>query len=65
MNKGKQGYRWDNPIDWLEWSVNGMENPHELRSVINTLVSAMDCDTVQDLFQSDMDDDGYFSMEDE
>lgn len=52
--------KWDHPSDWLMEKIEeGRER--DLRMLLNTILSALDGDTIQDLFQDDMSDDGYFT----
>src|SRR5262245_45044590 len=55
-------YQWDYPLEWLEEKINGTNDPEVLRDYALTLARSerMDSDSIQDLFQSDMDADGYF-----
>lgn len=59
-------YRWEHPQDWfLETASALLANPTEgntatLRGMLVCLVSTLDDDTIQDVFQADMDEDGYF-----
>jgi hypothetical protein len=46
-------------IDWLAKETNGPRSA-ELISLARDLASKLDGDTIQDLFQSDMDSDDYF-----
>ena len=57
-------YKWDNAHEWLfekasEWTRE--ELLHEFKE----LALKLDSDTIQDQFQSDMEQDGYFEDEDE
>lgn len=54
-------YKWDNPTEWLSEQIDSCENFHELRSYANALLSLVDNDQIQDLFQAEMDADGYFA----
>lgn len=59
-------YRWDYPQEWLLEKAEQHarnNNSAELLSIIQTLVSSLDADTIQDNFQSEMDADGYFKAE--
>lgn len=56
-------YRYDNPHEWLESHIAELDiddNRLELLAIIRALASVLDSDQIQDLFQSDMDADGYF-----
>jgi len=52
-------YRWDSPQEWLEEHCRDADDA-ELRSVINELLSKLSADDIQDLFQTEMTQDGYF-----
>ncbi len=52
-------YRWDCPQDWLMEKMEGMDRVTILEN-LRQLVSMTDADTLQDVFQTEMDDDGYF-----
>lgn len=52
-------YKWTNPFDWLEEHAKGW-NENKLRQMFWEVVGNLDADQVQDLFQKEMDEDGYF-----
>ena len=52
-------YRWNNPGEWLNEKIE-RANGLELLALLTRIVSTMDFDTIQDLFQAEMDQDGYF-----
>ena len=53
-------YKWDSPLEWLIDKVKEMDE-NELRQEIIFIASGyLDYDTIQDIYQSDMDKDGYF-----
>ena len=57
-------YRWDTPYDWLtdkarEWERSALYN------ALESLARKTDSDTLQDIFQDEMTDDGYFRQEEE
>lgn len=52
-------YRWNNPQEWLLDRVRG-ESPGWVFAAIETIIPLLDADFVQDLFQDEMDRDGYF-----
>lgn len=60
-------YRWDYPLEWLEERLNETNDPEVLRDFALTLARSpeMDSDALQDLFQDDMTEDGYFRAEGE
>ena len=52
-------YRWGNPAEWLaDWIDNA--GSMELLIMLRTVTAGMDFDTIQEHFQSQMDQDGYF-----
>lgn len=56
-------YQWNNPQEWLLEKAQGYSRASdtaELLSIIHTLVTKLDADSIQDDFQSEMDADGYF-----
>jgi len=53
-------YRWDSPYEWLMEYCTDLE-PSELLSVVQELAMKLDSDALQDLYQSEMDADGYFT----
>lgn len=53
-------YRWSHPIEWLEEKLNGLSEPNKLHEFAIAMMSKLDSDDIQDLFQSDMEADGYF-----
>lgn len=61
-------YKWDHPSDWLTEKLNGFEAGTEfgkLREFALAIAGELDGDQIQDLFQSDMDADGYFDDQNE
>ena len=55
----KPRYRWSHPYAWLETASADWDRDrllHELRR----LALQHDSDTLQDIYQKDMDGDGYF-----
>ncbi len=53
-------YKWDSPADWLADKINDARIP-ELASIANALLTLVDNDQIQDVFQAEMDADGYFA----
>lgn len=54
-------YRWSHPQEWLQdYIKERSEDANELFSLASELAQHLDGDQIQDLFQSDMDADGYF-----
>jgi len=56
------GYKWANPYEWLEYKSN-MWGKNILRAELLELAQHTDFDTLQDMYQSEMDKDGYFEKE--
>jgi hypothetical protein len=57
-------YRWDTPYEWLseaarEWT------PERLYQELCTLALKHDSDTLQDEYQNEMQEDGYFKKQKE
>ncbi len=50
-------YKWDDPVDWL-LSKNWPDDC--LWGVIQALVTKVSPDDIQELFQNEMEEDGYF-----
>lgn len=53
-------YKWDTPQQWLIEYASKLDAA-KLFQEFTVLVQQMDADTVQDLYQSDMDAQGYFT----
>ncbi len=61
--KREPRYRWACPFDWLTERLADLARRgaiEELWEHAGTLASQLDSDQIQDLFQSEMDADGYF-----
>lgn len=60
---------WDGPQDWLRDVIQGhaaeTQGPGAapLVSILDSVLSLLDADQIQDTFQQEMDDDGYFRAE--
>ena len=62
---GKQ-YKWAYPSEWLNDHVDDSRGDNaELFSIIETLMSKLSEDDIQDLFEAEMSADGYFTPEGE
>lgn len=55
-------YKWKHAHDWL---IDKIANAGEdwLEAALKALASVTDADTIQDVFESEMDEDGYFETE--
>ena len=63
LTENGQHFRWSYPSDWLNDTVTEAVDRHdiaELVSIINGLIPMLPEDDIQDLFQNEMDADGYF-----
>lgn len=58
------GYKWNNPGDWLHERVQSA-GEDVLRGYLTAIIGSLDSDTIQDIFQSEMDADGYFDEDEE
>lgn len=52
-------YRWETAHDWLEHHLEDVSH-NELFNIASDLAHRLDADTIQDIFQTEMDEDGYF-----
>ena len=52
-------YRWSTPYEWLE-TASRQWDQDLLRQQFLLLAIKADSDTLQDMYQDDMDSDGYF-----
>ena len=60
MAESEKNYRWDHAADWLAWKVQGEPAPAQLRGIIRALMGKLPEDDIQDIFQSEMEADGFF-----
>lgn len=60
MRKPEKHYRWSHPYEWLADTARSWDKD-TLYSELMNLASNTDSDTLQDLFQMQMDEDGYFT----
>ena len=57
-------YRWSHPIEWLDDHITELVRSNsgpELIALCRTLATKLDGDQIQDLFQTEMSADGYFT----
>lgn len=54
-------YKWATPQEWLLDQIDNEWMPEQVQQCARELVMKLDSDTIQDLYQSDMDADDYFS----
>ena len=53
-------HRWESPHQWARNKLLNTNDPAILRGYANALLLHLDADQVQNLFQREMDEDGYF-----
>lgn len=61
-------YRWDSPREWLDEKIDKLANAGDangLHEVLIDLLPNIDSDIVQNIYQSEMDEDGFFEDLDE
>ena len=58
-------YKWQHPSEWLEEYLTNLNDANKLLFEAKELASKLDGDEIQDLYQSEMDADGYFDPEPE
>ena len=59
MHTKKKTYKWANPYEWLD-EVSQEWDRNKLRFELLEIAAKLDSDQLQDIYQSDMDQDGYF-----
>lgn len=53
-------YKWFSPHDWLLDKISRVDKTGELLDLIKPLIYKIDGDTIQDMYQTEMGNDGYF-----
>ena len=56
-------YKWQNPQEWLKDRLNRLADEDEMNGILSIagdLLGLLDYDKIQDLYQQEMTDDGYF-----
>lgn len=57
----KPRYRWAHPSEWLDWYLESETHDRDaIVGIARALAEGLDGDDLQDLFQPEMDADGYF-----
>ena len=56
-------YRWSCPHEWLSYRFKLEGNNDRLRDALFALAKELDHDTIQGVFEPEMDEDGYFTPE--
>jgi hypothetical protein len=59
MSKPK--LKWQSPYEWLDWKLGQETDLVHLRNIIHILAGRLGADDIQDIFQGEMDEDGYFA----
>jgi len=54
-----KNYKWDTPLEWLSSASQGWDRS-QLRNAMLLIAEKCDPDELQDMFQQEMDEDGYF-----
>ena len=52
-------YKYDNPIEWFSQYIDQLDQ-QKLKDLLLEIASSLDFDTLIDMFQSEMVNDGYF-----
>lgn len=53
-------YKWATPYEWLQEKASTEWTPDQVLEAMLSIAMQTDPDTLQDIFESDMDEDGYF-----
>lgn len=54
-----EDYRWAGPHEWLAEKATS-DDPVYVRGLLNSLLRYIDAEDIQEIFQAEMDADGYF-----
>ena len=54
-------YKWSHPAEWLIERIQN-DTASRVREYAVALLGMVDADQIQDVFQSEMDSDGYFTQ---
>lgn len=60
-------YKYESAQDWLQTKVNALaaaEDVNGLASIVVSVVTMLDGDQIQEVFEREMSDDGYFDDQD-
>ena len=52
-------YKWNTPHEWLMDAAQSWDSA-QLYSALSSIIDKLDADTIQDLYQTEMSEDGYF-----
>lgn len=53
-------YKWGTPLEWLKHKVYGYWNVPQIQATVMQLAEKVDIDGLTDIFQDEMERDGYF-----
>ncbi len=56
-------YRYESPHCWLADKIRRIDDLAELKSMLTSIFEKIDPEDIQDVFQTDMDADGYFDLD--
>lgn len=56
-------HKWENPHEWLNERLGKCEDVHQFKMYAKELLTKINADDIQDLFQDEMDKDGYFDRQ--
>ena len=59
MSDNQHRYKWQSPLEWLVEKSKEWE-PDEVLCTMHDLAAKLSSDELQDLFETEMDRDGYF-----
>lgn len=54
-------HQWDSPYEWFYWKLEQETDPVWLRNTARNLAGKLDSDRLQDIFEGEMQNDGYFT----
>ena len=55
-------YRYESSHHWLADKIQRTSDINELKGIINSVLEYLDSDNIQDVFENEMDEDGYFEL---
>ena len=61
--KSTKRFRWECPHSRMQFKLGRTDDVQELRDIAVLLVNLLDHDQVQDLFEQEMTNDGYFNIQ--
>ncbi|MNC99146.1 hypothetical protein D3C83_173230 [compost metagenome] len=60
-------YKWKSAAEWLDEKIDNLRDgkfaEQDIAAIARALASKLDGDSIQDLFQDEMDEDGFFKEE--